>query len=87
MTPTGTVFWSVSERKTKAYRYSFHDSVKEKISQERIPGMSGRDTHHIDRFQRAIQGGRFGECAAISNLILPMVIVSVTICYRCLRRE
>lgn len=38
-------------------------------------------------FQRAIQGGRFGEGAAISNFILPVLVVSVTICYCYLRRE
>jgi multiple sugar transport system permease protein len=38
-------------------------------------------------FQRAIQGGRFGEGAAISNFILPVLVVSVAICYWYLRRE
>lgn len=38
-------------------------------------------------FQRAIQGGYFGEGAAISNFILPVLIVSVLICYLYLRRE
>lgn len=38
-------------------------------------------------FQRAIQGGQFGEGAAISNFIFPVLIVSVLICYLYLRRE
>jgi len=38
-------------------------------------------------FQRAIQGGAFGEGAAISNFILPVLVVSVLICYLYLRRE
>ncbi len=38
-------------------------------------------------FQRAIQGGRFGEGAAISNFILPVLVVSVAICCWYLRRE
>jgi multiple sugar transport system permease protein len=38
-------------------------------------------------FQRAIQGGAFGEGAAISNFILPVLVLSVTICYLYLRRE
>ena len=38
-------------------------------------------------FQRAIQGGRFGEGAAISNFILPVLVLSVAICYLYLRRE
>ncbi len=38
-------------------------------------------------FQRAIQGGAFGEGAAISNFILPVLVLSVLICYLYLRRE
>jgi multiple sugar transport system permease protein len=38
-------------------------------------------------FQRAIPGGAFGEGAAISNFILPVLVVSVLICYLYLRRE
>lgn len=38
-------------------------------------------------FQRAIVGGAFGEGAAISNFILPVLVVSVLICYLYLRRE
>jgi multiple sugar transport system permease protein len=38
-------------------------------------------------FQRAIQGGRFGEGAAISNFIPPVLVLGVAICYWYLRRE
>ena len=38
-------------------------------------------------FQRAIPGGAFGEGAAISNFILPVLVVSVLICSLYLRRE
>jgi multiple sugar transport system permease protein len=38
-------------------------------------------------FQRAIPGGQFGEGAAISAFILPVLIMCVLICYKYLRRE
>jgi multiple sugar transport system permease protein len=38
-------------------------------------------------FQRAIPGGQFGEGAAISAFILPVLVVSVLICYKYMRRE
>lgn len=38
-------------------------------------------------FQRAIPGGQFGEGAAISAFILPVLVVSVLVCYKYLRRE
>ncbi len=38
-------------------------------------------------FQRAIPGGQFGEGAAISVFILPVLIICVLICYKSLRRE
>lgn len=38
-------------------------------------------------FQRAIPGGQFGEGAAISAFILPVLIICVLICYKYLRRE
>lgn len=38
-------------------------------------------------FQRAIPGGAFGEGAAISNFILPVLVISVLICSLYLRRE
>jgi multiple sugar transport system permease protein len=38
-------------------------------------------------FQRAIPGGQFGEGAAISVFILPVLIMCVLICYKYLRRE
>ena len=38
-------------------------------------------------FQRAIQGGQFGEGAAISAFILPVLVICVLICYKYLRRE
>jgi len=38
-------------------------------------------------FQRAIQGGAFGEGAAISNFMLPVLIGSVVVCSLYLRRE
>jgi multiple sugar transport system permease protein len=38
-------------------------------------------------FQRAIPGGQFGEGAAISAFILPVLVVCVLICYKYMRRE
>ena len=38
-------------------------------------------------FQRAIPGGHFGEGAAISNFILPILFLCVLISYKYLRRE
>lgn len=38
-------------------------------------------------FQRAIQGGAFGEGAAISNFMLPVLVGSVVVCSLYLRRE
>ncbi len=38
-------------------------------------------------FQRAIPGGQFGEGAAISAFILPVLVVCVLICYKSMRRE
>jgi multiple sugar transport system permease protein len=38
-------------------------------------------------FQRARPGGQFGEGAAISAFILPVLIMCVLICYKYLRRE
>jgi multiple sugar transport system permease protein len=38
-------------------------------------------------FQRAIPGGHFGEGAAVSNFILPILIVCVLITFKYLRRE
>jgi len=38
-------------------------------------------------FQRAIPGGQFGEGAAISAFILPVLMISVWVCYKYMRRE
>jgi len=38
-------------------------------------------------FQRAIQGGNFGEGAALSNFLFPVLIVCVLVCSLYLRRE
>ena len=38
-------------------------------------------------FQRAMQGGHFGEGAAISNFMLPILVASVLIAYVFLRKE
>jgi len=38
-------------------------------------------------FQRAIPGGHFGEGAAISNFILPILVFCVFISFKFLRRE
>ncbi len=38
-------------------------------------------------FQRAIPGGHFGEGAALSNFILPILLLCVLISYKYLRRE
>src|SRR5258705_13474049 len=43
--PTGTVLFSGEDMKTRAYRYSFQESVKQKMNAETRPGtLSGRMT-------------------------------------------